>query len=818
MYTDTLPGIAYSVLKFSSSTLTSMPQVKAVFKGLKLYDPRTGVTAWSDNAGLALRACLSDAWGEGKPITGGDSDVANWCDTVVGSGASAEARCRIGITLNTRQLAEQWRATLATYAECFIVPDGDGYLLIPDAPADPEYAFDHNSTTLAGSLLTLGTINRAGMNNQPTVVTVWYTDRSVFPWASVSADPVKRPEVIAGTLPWRPQEIRMAGIFSKSQAMRLATTRLNKLWLCDLSGEIHGLDDSMQIRPGTVVTLTDPRGLVAKQVRVFSMSGINGQYTLPFNGHDNDAYDYTVVADDVRPDTPLPLPNSPPTVTGLVASEEIFQQQDGTWSSRIRATCDASQYLFLANYRFEAWADGQLIDSKMVATPVYVTPAVQELVTYTIRAWCVSVVGASSATPAEATLLAEGKFLPPSDVSSLSGFEVGGEVRLTLGAAIDKDLKCFEVRYGPAATAPNLWVNATFLNTTPAASGVGGFISSKQVPAGAWEFLACALDSVGNYSINPARRTITVTLDVSSFLVSNISLVNPTTINMTAYQLGRTDGKSRWATDDGIPFGTKFPAAVGSYPSLVQDALPSQWLSETYDFGLLLAGNWAGDTNEDENPLAGALAEYLELATKSATVTISNGSPAVVSWTGHGLPVGQSVMFTTSGALPAPLSVDIPYYLIAAGYGANAFEVSATPGGAAINTTTAGSGAHTAMDWTQYPATVAKTSARYGRYRVEALAGNAFSMYLPTVNIRIDAIPREENGSTVSVASGPKTITLANAYTAVQNISIVPIGTTSLTFAVDNIVVGATTSFDVYIFNGSNAQVANAFNWNFKGV
>lgn len=72
----------------------------------------------------------------------------------------------------------------------------------------------------------------------------------------------------------------------------------------------------------------------------------------------------------------------------------------------------------------------------------------------------------------------------------------------------------------------------------------------------------------------------------------------------------------------------------------------------------------------------------------SGTSIVSIATPAVISWTGHGLSIGAQVSFlSTTGALPAPLALGVPYYIIAAGFGVNAFEISATPGGAAINTT-----------------------------------------------------------------------------------------------------------------------------------
>jgi hypothetical protein len=80
---------------------------------------------------------------------------------------------------------------------------------------------------------------------------------------------------------------------------------------------------------------------------------------------------------------------------------------------------------------------------------------------------------------------------------------------------------------------------------------------------------------------------------------------------------------------------------------------------------------------------------------KTATVTISNASPGVVTWVGHALPSKTGIRFTTTGTLPSPLVAGTVYYV--RGPAADTFNLSATPGGALINTTTAGSGTHTAI-------------------------------------------------------------------------------------------------------------------------
>ena len=118
-----------------------------------------------------------------------------------------------------------------------------------------------------------------------------------------------------------------------------------------------------------------------------------------------------------------------------------------------------------------------------------------------------------------------------------------------------------------------------------------------------------------------------------------------------------------------------------------------------------------------------------------STVTISVGTPGVVSWTGHGLQAGQPVVFSTTGALPTGLTAGTVYYVIAAGLTANSFSVAATPGGTGIATTAAGTGTHTV---TAPPA--GYTDMFYGMALPGARSGgDATAAHLRTWSIGIDS-------------------------------------------------------------------------------
>lgn len=78
----------------------------------------------------------------------------------------------------------------------------------------------------------------------------------------------------------------------------------------------------------------------------------------------------------------------------------------------------------------------------------------------------------------------------------------------------------------------------------------------------------------------------------------------------------------------------------------------------------------------------------------NTTVTITIASPGVVSWTAHGLSNGDAVVFSTSGALPTGFTAGTKYYVV--NKNTNDFQLAATRGGTAINTTGSQSGTHTA--------------------------------------------------------------------------------------------------------------------------
>lgn len=88
----------------------------------------------------------------------------------------------------------------------------------------------------------------------------------------------------------------------------------------------------------------------------------------------------------------------------------------------------------------------------------------------------------------------------------------------------------------------------------------------------------------------------------------------------------------------------------------------------------------------------------IDLPYIDSTVTISIATPGVITWTGHGLSVNDTIRFTTTGALPTGLAINTTYYVKEV-LTANTFTVSTSAGGAAVTTSGTQSGTQTALVW-----------------------------------------------------------------------------------------------------------------------
>jgi len=107
----------------------------------------------------------------------------------------------------------------------------------------------------------------------------------------------------------------------------------------------------------------------------------------------------------------------------------------------------------------------------------------------------------------------------------------------------------------------------------------------------------------------------------------------------------------------------------------------------------------------------------------TATVTLTAGAPAVVNWSGHGLPTDAAVTLTTTGVLLVGLTAGVTYYVSAPA--TNSFSLAATQGGAAISATGTATGTTTATA----PSTQPDVNSGTGQLWIEIGSTNEFAAF-----------------------------------------------------------------------------------------
>jgi hypothetical protein len=327
------------------------------------------------------------------------------------------------------------------------------------------------STILEGSLR----LAKRGIMASPTVVEVEYTETGSYPWRTESTQPAAFiPGVYDNppTVPFRRTRVTKPGITRHSEAYRYAVELLNSAQLDDLSASFVAVDAALAVQAGDLIDITHPAGLDAKIMRVTSIDPSSpGRWSISATEHDDAKYSDAVVTAPSTTDTTLASPLDPPKPTGLTLTEIITRVASGDFVSRVAATWNemsapVGTYPFVGQYRIEVWDGANLVETgtaerSLVAAspPSYTTAALPENRLYTFHVFVISTIGAVSA-PAEASYTNSGKQAVPSDVPSITGYEVGGLVFLDWEPATDLDLTGYEIRWGATTdsweSAPNL--------------------------------------------------------------------------------------------------------------------------------------------------------------------------------------------------------------------------------------------------------------------------------------------------------------------------------------------------------------------------
>ncbi|MGM5033520.1 hypothetical protein [Tardiphaga sp. 803_E3_N1_3] len=256
----------------------------------------------------------------------------------------------------------------------------------------------------------------------------------------------------------------------------------------------------------------------------------------------------------------------------------------------------------------------------------------------------------------------------------------------------------------------------TLTGTITLGSAVAGYLTFAQAGVANGDLVAYAIKDgnnsehgIGVYTSSGTTLTRNVTKSTNSNALISLSgtaevAISPRAEDLTTVFPGALFGLTLSTAGASSSFG--IAAGRCSDSTAIETMVLASAYTKTTGAWAVGSGNGALDvgTIEASKGYHGYLIKRIDTGVVDAavslapdtasSVTISNASPGVITWPANGLQANAPVMLSTTGALPTGLTAGVQYFVKTV-LSVDTFTVSATQGGAVINTSSAGSGVHT---------------------------------------------------------------------------------------------------------------------------
>ena len=442
MFPDTITsahkfsGIACLVvtLKYSEDVFpSSYPSVTAIIRGAKVYDPRTGVTAWSDNPALCIRDFALYANGGGLDSDEIDESsvivAANACDIVTTytetDGTTEERamfKCNYVAKLSTSpesHLGEMVEAMGGKWGWA-----GGQLKIKPGIYQSPIIEIDESWLSDSGDRSLVSEYGMADMVNTYRCTIADESDSwnqtqlaALSPSAYVTEDGVElASEIEMGAITYAPQALHVAGINLRDQRQGMQA-----VWTCNMSAWPIELFD-------TVSVTSNRYGWDGKAFEVLGWQHtVTGGVTLTMKETGASIYekDAEFTSVDQIPNTNLPSPFDVTQMSGIAASDNLSVQGDGSVVNVTTITWDSVEYqsVLSGGYIEVQWSDADSSDWSSQKSAGNATQAqvlgLTDGVAYFIRCRMATGLGVRGTWSDSIVHTVAGKSAPPSDISGL---------------------------------------------------------------------------------------------------------------------------------------------------------------------------------------------------------------------------------------------------------------------------------------------------------------------------------------------------------------------------------------------------------------
>lgn len=499
-----LQGIAYLYirLQFNADTFPNgIPEITATIKGKKVFDPRTGLTAWSDNPALCIRDYLTSGYGIGAPFSEIDdvlvAQAANICEEIV----EGENRYSCNGAFTTGAQPADILDSLLTSMGGLLWHAQGQWRMKPAYYTTPVLSL--NEDDLRSGLRVQTRISRR--ENFNTVRGTWRGEESN--WQITDYRAVSDPAFIAadGGIE-RAVDLPLSFTSSHLTAQRVARIALRQQReQIAVSGRFGMRAFAVQV--GDVIQLTNSRmGWVDKTFEVVS-------WTFTFT--DDLALEVQMSLRETSPEvftsvsgavfesnnSALPSPYFVPSVGITTSVVQKILNEKVTNFINVDVTAAEADFVDLVEVQFRetnttnwnAVGVGELGRFEIID----VEPS-----EYDVRARAINTLGIRGAWTTQSAVDVSGKTTPPSDVTGLYADLVGGTVVVDWAPVPDLDLSHYIVRHAVEESG------ATWADATTASAKVPRPASEITLPVKPGTYMLRAVDKSDNQSVNFASVVV----------------------------------------------------------------------------------------------------------------------------------------------------------------------------------------------------------------------------------------------------------------------------------------------------------------------
>ena len=527
-----LSGVAYLAFKFTwnQDAFNSLPEVKVVLKGKKIYDPRLDSTkggtgshredtsstwTYSPNSALCLLDYLRNSrYGKGLPNSAFETNYdsfkssATLCETQVTpytSGSNINL-FETNIVLDTEQkLIDNVRELLNPMRAIFTYTQGKYFLIIENTGTSQ---LSLTTDNIIGGIKIFGEKKNTKYNRViGTFVNPdkeWQEDTVSFPPADDSGLPVgdRYATLLAEDNGTNLEgNFSFQGITNPYQAEELCEIVLRRSRNA-LAVEVNCTSEALNLTIGDLVDLTySTGGFSSKLFRIYGLSiNTDSTVSLKLIEHQDNFYTWSSKAQaPTIADTTLPNPNSVSAPASVTLDDQLIEYSDGVVITSLDVTIGASPDSFVDYYQVE-YKRSTETDYLIHGQGKGLTQRILNVVDgdiYNVRVKAFNTLGVSSTyTSASRTIV--GGLLPPANVEDFSCNIIGRDAHLSWTQIPDLDLAYYAIRFSTLTTGAE-WQNSVSL-----VEKVARPATSVTVPARIGSYLIKAVDKNGNFSSNEA--------------------------------------------------------------------------------------------------------------------------------------------------------------------------------------------------------------------------------------------------------------------------------------------------------------------------